>query len=195
MDYHRLHTTPGADSTLCILERSPEGTERNGYKLADGEAIGSAYPASPNWDMSKDFPGLKVASLVDSTARFLVVRGDLKDVIAATGVPLEALPFVLVDHKGRVASRDHFIVNVLGTRDCLNLDRSDIKWSTEVPGAVVRVKKLVLDPKKLEGAPDIFRVREDPPAIVVSDRLAARLRALTPSNLHLLRLDQVAAGS
>lgn len=192
MDYFRLDTTPAEDPSFCILEHSPEGTERNSDMLSAGEPMGSAYPANPSWHMSKDFPGLKVPTLIASTARILVVHAVVKDLLVATGVPLEALPFVLVDHKKHVASRDHFIVNVLGTRDCLNLEKSDIRWSTDVPGAVVRVKKYVLDPRKLEGAPDLFRVKEDPPAIVMSTPLVKKLQAANPSNFYFWKLEQIA---
>lgn len=193
MDYYLLNTTPAEDPAYCILGQSPEGTEAVSFKLSDGDPMGAEYPATPAWRMSEDFPGLKVGSLVASLERILVVHKDVKDVLVATGVPMEVLPFVLVDHKKNVASRDHFVVNVLGTRDCLDLKRSDIVWSKKVPGRIVKVKKHVLDPGKLADAPELFRVKEDPPAIVMSAGLLARVKALNPTNFYLWKLDQGAS--
>jgi hypothetical protein len=104
-------------------------------------------------------------------------------------VPIESLPFTLFDHKKRVASRDYFIVNPLGTFDCLELQKSEIIWADEVPGAIIRVKKARLDPRKLEQAPDLFRIKEKPHAYVISGRVAAAIQQLQPTNFYVSQLE------
>jgi len=192
MDYFHLDDCPTRDDDAVCLDDEPEGINMSQWKIARGVAMGADYPADAQWRMSDEYPGIKLTSLLATVSNMLVVEGRLKSVLEATGVPIEFLPFTLYNHKKRVASRDYFIVNVLGTFDCLHYDKSEIEWFTEVPGAVVGVDKHVLDKRKLAAAPDIFRVKEDPTMIVISARLAAQIKKLDPlpTNVYLIKLDQ-----
>jgi len=53
-------------------------------------------------------------------------------------------------------------------------------------------RSIVADPKKLDGAPDLFRIKEDPYETVISHHVVEKLRSINPSNLYLLKLDQEA---
>jgi len=190
MDYFRINTSPTVDMSYCILHREPQGTNKYTHRMAEGHAMGDKYPADAKWQMSDKFPGIKLPSLIATTGTYLVVERKLMEVFERTGVPMECLHFTLYDHKGREASRDYFIINPLGTFDCLNLDKSIIKYSKEVPGEIVRVKKYVLDTEKLRSAPDFFRIKEDPYYYVLSHKLVEELRQLDPTNLYLTKLEQ-----
>lgn len=192
MDYFLLNLCPTEDVSLCILEGSPDGASLLASKMATGRSIAGRYPANPSWPMGKSFPGMKVASLVASTAGLLVVARPLFDVLSATGVAMESYPFTLLDHKKRVASRDHLIVNPLGTLDCLNLKKSSIEYSPDDPDEVVDLETPVLDPRKVAAAPPLFRIKENPRAVVLSHELVDKLRPLNPSNLYLIKIEQSA---
>jgi hypothetical protein len=116
----------------------------------------------------------------------------MRGVLETTQTPMECLPFTLFDHRRRVASRDYFIINPLGTFDCLNTSKSEIVYSDDPPGEVVAVRKHVLDPRKVGAAPDIFRVKEEPEMIVISARLATQIKKLDPlpTNVYLIKLEQ-----
>lgn len=149
--------------------------------------MGADYPPEPQWRMSDEYGGLKLPSLVANTNNMLVLERSLKDIIEATGVAVECLPFVLLNHKGRVASRDYFIINPLGNRDCLNLEASEIEWMED---EVVELRKPVLDPEKLKDAPDIFRIKQDREQIVISHKLADALKQAKPTNIYIFDLTQ-----
>lgn len=193
MDYYLLDLLPMKDLSFCVLDDSPDGTEEDSHTLSSGESYGPSYPADPKWRMNKDYRGLKVGSLIANTSDYLVVHRVVKDVLVATGVPMDVHSFVLLDHKKKVASRDHFIVNVLGTFDCLNLEKSEIDWSKDYPDIAIKVWTYVLDANKVKDAPDIFRVKEDPEAVVVSANVGKALKAMTPAptNIYLTKLEQV----
>ena len=192
MDYYELDTCPTQDMSFVRLEDEPNGTNMSCWRIFQGTPMGSEYPADAQWFMSDEYPGIKLPSLIANVSSMVIVERRLKDVFAATGVPIEFLPFTLHDHKKRVASRDYFILNVLGTFDCLNLDKSEIEYSEDVPGEVVGIDKYVLDTRKLETAPDIFRVKEEPTMIIVSSRLGKQIQQLTPpvTNVYLIKLEQ-----
>lgn len=187
MDYFRIDTSPDEDMSFCILDDCPEGTFLIRFKMARGLPAAPEYPGTPAWRMTKTYPGIKLPSLIANTPGLLIVKRDLKDALVATKAPLEALPFKLLNHKGRIASEDYFIVNPLGTIDCLDLERSEIEYEDD---QVVSVDKLVLAPKKLEGVPEIFRVKQDPYAILLSHALVTRLKRLKPTNVYLEKMEQ-----
>ena len=69
----------------------------------------------------------------------------------------EFWPFTLMNHKGRVHSKDYRFV-VTPQFDALDDELSNIKRSAN--GVAVRIRKIVLDKKKLENAPDMFRIND-----------------------------------
>jgi len=194
MDFYRINQSPDVDLiTQCVLDREPEDTQHFRYKMATGEFAADEYPPDAKWFMSDLWPGIRLPSIVNNTASLLVVHADAKRVIESLGVPVESYGFTLYDHKKRIASKDHFIVNPLGTFDCLNLQKSEIKYSKSHPDEIIRIKKYVLDPRKLESAPPLFRIKENPRAIVFSQEAVNRLmREANPTNAYFFKLDQEA---
>lgn len=185
MDYFRIELSPSEDKGLCVLPDGPEGTQPIRWAMSHGESVAAEYPKGARWTMTPKYPGLKLATLLANTGNLLVVHRDLKDAIAKLGVPVESYGFDLHDHKKRLASRDYFIVNPLGTYDALDPKASRITWSSRVPGEVVQVDEPVLDPKKLVDAPPLFRVKEDPLLILLSEAAVDALSELDPTNVYL----------
>jgi hypothetical protein len=191
MDYFSIDTRPTEDPSLCVLRTTPEGTANYAHRMARGFPMGADYPADAKWYMSDKSPGIKLASLVAAMPAILVVHRDLKEVLEATGAPMECLPFTLYNHKKRVASRDYFIVNPLAVVNCLNLQKSEVSWSEDGQD-ILQIYEPVLDPAKLPDVPPVFRIQEDRQCIVLGDGVVARLNALAPTNVYLTRLRQEA---
>ncbi|MFY0562746.1 imm11 family protein [Archangium lansingense] len=187
MNYFILNLMPLVDKSYCVLGDLPDNLLSFSNRLSRGRPMGNDYPKDPQWRMSDTYGGIKLPSLIANTDSILVVERPLKEVFEATGVAMECLPFVLVNHKGRVASRDYFIVNPLGNLDCLNLEKSEIEWLDD---DVVGIEKFVLDTEKVKDAPDMFRVKEDRETIVISHRLADELKKVKPTNVFLFDVEQ-----
>lgn len=188
MNYFILNLIPMVDLSYCTMGDLPDSIRGKSYKMTRGLAMGADYPANTEWRMSDTYGGIKLPSLVSNTDNILVVERKLKDIIEATGISMECLPFVMLNHKGREASRDYFIINPLGNRDCLNLEVSEIEWEGD---EVVKLEKAVLDPEKLQDTPAIFRIKEEREQIVISHQLADALKAVNPTNIYLFSLPQV----
>ena len=188
MNYFVINTSPSEDRSLCFLEYSPEGTGDYTHRMAMGDAMGDRYPKNAKVYLTKTYPGTKLASLLGNLDSFLIVERSLKEVFAATGVPMECLPFTLHDHKKKVLSRDFFIINPLGTFDCVDRKKSQIEYDGD---DVVGINKLVLDPKKLKDAPDFFRIPEAPFEYFISQNLLKKLQALKPTNVFLKDVDKL----
>ena len=188
MDYFSITKGPTVDRSLCMLEREPQGLRMFSHRMGKGYAMGDKYPQDAVWQMSGKYGGTKLDSLIAS--HYLVVERKMKEVFERTGVPMECLNFTLLDHKGQVASRDYFLLNPLGTFDCLNLEKSTIEYSNEMPGEIIGIDNYVLDSNKLRNAPDFFRIKEDPYVYVLSHKLVDELQQLNPTNVYLTKLEQ-----
>jgi len=190
MAFYRINACPLEDFTFCFLANAPEGTVGLNHRMARGYPMGSDYPAGATWQMSDEYDGIKLPTLISCLDSILVLLKPAMEIFRDTGVPMECLPFTLLNHKGRVASRDYFIVNLLGTLDCLDIEKSDIEWlDDQVGGEVIHVYDHVLDPRKIAGAPPVFRTKEDPYCIVLNETVAEKLRAPKPTNLYLTELE------
>jgi len=190
MNYFIIDNSPTVTRDFCMLEAGPRAISKVRYRLLRGKPMGSDYPPDVVWHMSDRYGGIKLPSLIGNTGNMLVVERKLKEVFEQAGVPIECLPFTLLNHKDRVASTDYFIINPLGTFDCLHQQKSEI---IRAEGEVVGVDKYVLDPAKLKDAPDLFRVLETPEEIVISHRLADKLKKLNPTNVYLFDLEQASS--
>src|SRR3990172_7939383 len=132
MRYFEIKKSPLVDKTYCFLWSKPRAVGIAGYMMAKGLPIGGEYPADVPWQMCKEVPGKRLPSLIGTSCNLLVVARPLRDILEQAGAPIECLPFTLLDHKKRVASQDYFIINPLGTFDCLDLQKSHIVWDDEV---------------------------------------------------------------
>ncbi|MCY1042345.1 hypothetical protein OV208_13555 [Corallococcus sp. bb12-1] len=191
MNYFILNQAPLVDKTYCTLGDLPANLQELSHLMSFGSPVGSDYPKDAQWRMSDEFGGLKLPSLVANTDSTLVVERNLKEIFASTGAPLECLPFALLNHKGRVASRDYFIINPLAILDCLNPTKSEIEWEGE---DVVELRKAVLDPDKMKDAPQVFRIKEAREQIVISHSLADALKKAAPTNVYLFGLELAPSG-
>ncbi|MCY1078316.1 hypothetical protein [Archangium lansingense] len=168
---------------LALTWGTPEGMEMRGYTLGRGKPATPHYPKRARVSLREDHAGIQLSSLLGNADNYLVVHKDVKQVIAehCQGVEVEYLPFDLYDHRKRLYSRDYLFINPIGTRDCLEPVASGVEIGPE--GGVIHVAQCVLDPKKAEALPALFRPVEKPAAYIVSQPLAEALRARGFTNI------------
>ncbi|NVJ05750.1 hypothetical protein HUW63_10970 [Myxococcus sp. AM001] len=173
MNFYLLDTMGEPDEDLCLLDNFVEGIDRYSWRIQRGVPLASDWPVDAKIFMSLDMPGIKLASLIGNTESMLVVVKELKDVIQEhCRNDIEYLPFTLYDHRKRVRSRDYFIINPIGTQDCLDLQASTIVWDENDPTNVIAVNKHVLQRDKVSDAPPLFRINKDSSEYLVRTDLA-----------------------
>jgi hypothetical protein len=195
--YYFVETLGSSDSgSNCILDNIPVGLGLAGYMPAKGERVGSEYPEDAKIYMDDEHPGIRIGSLIGNTNSYLIVATAVKEIIAVqcANVDIEYLSFTLYNHKKREHSKDYWIINSIGTRDCLNLDLSEIEYFNEpgdpYDGAVVSVDRFVLDPAKLKDAPALFRIKEEPREYVINETLAKIFQEQGFTNIRLTEIEQ-----
>jgi hypothetical protein len=184
------------DSKLAFINSPPEDLGLYDYCMARGERIGDRYPAEGRIYLQKKSPGIKLCSLIGNTQNYLIVNTEMKNVILeqCAQCDIETLAFTLYNHKKRVHSTDYWIINPIGYVDCVNRSASDIRYLSSDPSKVVAVRKFVLDPQRLENAPDIFRVPEAREKYFISERIAKAWQEHNFSNVFLNEVQQREAG-
>ena len=169
------------DNSLAFINNAPDGIGIFRSRLGEGEKIGSNYPSDAKITLLKRSPGLKLCSFIGNTECMLVVADPVRDLIESTcECEMEILKFALLNQKGRLHSSDYWIINPIGTTDCVNREASDIDFldapGDHYHGAVVDVDRYVIDKKKLIKAPNLFRVPEDPEEYFFKEPLFDEIR-------------------
>jgi hypothetical protein len=190
MNYYRLDVMRQQESDYCMLQDFPEGMGLKTYKLCKGIALDPGdYPEDARIAMSDEDDGTKVPDIVGNTCRILIVSAVLKDsIVKVNKGKMEVFPVKILNHKKRVASASHFIINPIGALDVLDLKASDIEWLKK---EVVEVRKYVLDPKKVKGAPALMRIEQTPDAYFISEAMLDDWRTIKPkpTNIGIQKLE------
>ncbi|HYO55246.1 imm11 family protein [Archangium sp.] len=184
MKLYRWKTLGDYDPEQCFLDAAPKGLGARSAHLSHGKPVTALYPEDPCVQLSEENPGIRLESFIGNTKRMLVVSSPLRAVLEkwCQEQDIEYLPVHIYNHRGRLHTSDYSIINPLGTLDCLDRERSHVEMMKDV---VLSVERIVLSPAKLERAPHLFRVREDPSVYVVSESLAEALRAGAFTNVVL----------
>ena len=172
------------DDSLCFLDNFVEGINPLAHRASSGLRIGAEYPKEAKIFMNRENPGIKLSPLLGNSRNVLVGSNEFKAAIEKhCKNEIEYLPFTLYDHRKRVHSRDYFIINPIGTFDCLDRKESVIEWDDEDPEEIIGFDKLVLDRKKMKDAPQCFRIDKAPSAYVLGLEVAREFKAQSFKNI------------
>lgn len=179
------------DKSLIFISNYLENIGLAAYQPAAGERVGEDYPKDAEILLQPEDPGVKLPSLIGNTISYLIVNAETKDTIIEYcpeyEVDIETLPFTLINHKKRVHSKDYWIINPIGTFDCVDRSASEIELLGD---EVVGVDKYVFDRAKLEKAPHLFRVPEEPSEYFISQSLAKAFQEKQYTNIFLVEIEQ-----
>jgi len=158
----------------CVI-RAPEGLKKN-FQLKRGISRLEGWPAKAVCAMSDDFP--KDIALSDNLygAGMTVVSKRVKEALEAGSVKdVEYLPVHIQNHKGRIASSDYFIVNPLGTVECVDVKASKVKWNDINPELLSSCEQLVIKTNAVPAAKHLFRPKHVPYILLARSELAKQM--------------------
>lgn len=161
----------------------------NAWRTGFGERLAPIYPEDARISMSEESPGIKLSPLLGNTRNTLIVSSEMKNVIQRHCTnEIEYLPFTLYDHRKRPYSRDYFIINPISTFDCLDFKTSTIKWTKRDPPKIIHISEHVLDREKVQNAPQLFRLDQDPMTYVIAYELAKEISDRRFANVYWTEL-------
>ena len=192
MKYFQINTLGDSrDKALAFISSSVENMGLYDYTITEGERAARYFPEEAEIYLQPNDPGIKLTDFIGNAISCLIVNTAIKDTIIeycpVGEVEIEMLPFTLINHKKRVHSTDYWIINPIGTFDCVNRSASEIEFLDD---EIVGVDKYVFDPKKLENAPHLFRVPEDPTEYFISQNLAKAFQEKQFTNIFLIEIEQ-----
>jgi hypothetical protein len=113
-----------------------------------------------------------------NTRTLIVASLKLKNFLETRQLPkVEYLPITILDHKGRPASRDYFIIHPIEPVDCLDVSQCGAQRSSIDPETIQWLDRLVIDEGKIDPSRDMFRLKFFYDVILVRRELAAAIDA------------------
>ncbi|RKG93844.1 imm11 family protein [Corallococcus terminator] len=152
--------TPSGVNGGAVLEKLPAGSPGKS-DFFEAVPLGESFPRGGTMSFSNNYPDfIQVFDVVANTLGLPIVSNRVLDVLIRLGAKrFESLPVVLQDHKGRVASKDHCIVNILDVQDIIDMERSEYDLSPFDSSQIFRIKQLAVKPDGVAPEALLFRAR------------------------------------
>jgi hypothetical protein len=152
----------------------PSDLEELSVPLARGLPVGDAFPRDVVFDLNPD-SGVQLTDSLPNGCLVHVVSERLKAVIEKTKHPAEFHPVKIRNHKKRLAREPYYLMNLLGSLDAMDRQKSDWTESALEPGQANRIRMLELDRGKIPQGTQLFRLSVDPALILVENELARQI--------------------
>jgi hypothetical protein len=148
------------------------------YELRRGVSRAASWPDDAHAVFSDNYP--KDIALSDSPDGTLTVLASprLREELVAKGVKnCEFLPLALINHKGRVATRDYCVVHPLEVVDCIDLQASGAVFNHVDWEVLMSCTRLVLKHDAIPEDLQLFRPLHWPQIALIKRSLADHLLA------------------
>jgi hypothetical protein len=165
-NYFILHESN--EDPYCVADADNEMVDDFMVQLRKGERIGKIVLSEITYKMDPDFNGIKVSDFINSGFPWFMVTQKAKKVIEdhAT-VDIEFIPFTLLNHKGRVAANDCYMVNVIGRVTCVDREKTEGSDSFFQDNEYDEIDKLYLLEDQIPADKNLFRLEEKPNILIV----------------------------
>lgn len=160
------------EGNSCVLNKI-QGLE-DAYELKEGISRQGDFSQGVFFQMDPEYPkNIKLSDCLINLSNVPLVSKRLKEFLMARKLKnVEYLPVTIINHKGRVASDEYFVVNPLNHPDCLNIDESECTWSHIIPTDIIGVKKLVIDENRIDPELSIIGIKYFYNPVLVKRELA-----------------------
>src|SRR5450432_1072255 len=133
----------------CVVGPDPDFAGK-AYQIAFGQPVGSTYPEGLRLPMSRNSPGKHTPDALHNTMSFLLASHRLTEILRpALGKEVEFLSFELLNHKKKLVSGFGFIVNLIGTVDCVDAAATTGRRSVMKPDQLMSISVLTLHPNRI----------------------------------------------
>jgi hypothetical protein len=161
---------------VCMLD-SIENVPRR-LDLMRGVPFKDKFPAAAQYRMSKehkketglndDIPNTDSLKVCSSRLVEFLKKKNLKNV--------EYLPVSILNHKGKLASKEYFIVHPVLPQDALDADASQPSFNDINPEEIDSVARLVLNKRSLDPELRLFRLKAFFRPVLIEKKLADEIK-------------------
>jgi len=162
---------------FCVLDDLDN--VKDDFELKEGIPRAEGFPEDASFRMDSEYPkAIALADNVFNISRVIVGSKRLKEFIGKQNPRnIEYLPVTIMNHKARVASKDYFIVHPIHPQDALDVKKSGCTWSEIIEDEIDEIKKLVIDPKRVDPEIPIFRLQHYYRPVLIRRDLAVAISA------------------
>jgi hypothetical protein len=156
----------------AIIDMLPEGSPTN-WKVHTGQSLARQFPAGGRVAFSDHFPERrKLYDFVRSTQGVIIASPKVRQVLESLQLDnLEFLPITLCDHQWTQVAEGYSILNVLGSQEAIDMEKSKYKIDPITKREISRLKSLVLQKGKIDPQAHLFRCSMMMELILMSDRV------------------------
>jgi hypothetical protein len=175
---------------VCMLDTIENVPRR--LDLKRGVPFKDKFPASAQYPMSKDhkketglnddLPNTDFIKVCSARVVEFLKKKQLKNV--------EYLPVSIMNHKGKVASKDYFIVHPIIPQDALDLEASQASFNDINPEEIDSVEGLVLKNRGLDPELRIFRLKKFFNPVLIDKKLAEEMKGAGFVGSYIKALDR-----
>ncbi|MFY0564524.1 imm11 family protein [Archangium lansingense] len=161
----------------AVLSDPPKPIADKVYMFEKGTPLLGWFPADAQFTMDPEFPkARRLCGLQHNTLGLIVVSKEFKTALEEFGCEnIEFLPISILNHRGKLASADYFIANVIGLTDCMDREKSTYKNNALIPTQISSCSKLVLREDAIPEQLHFFRLGNAPRIHVVTEKLKQEL--------------------
>jgi hypothetical protein len=147
------------------------------FELKDGVSRAKDFDEHAHFQMSPTYPyDIRLADSLKNADRLVVASRRLKEFLEGRGLDhVEYLPVAILNHKGRVASREYHVIHLTDPIDCLDIPKCRATQSMLIPEDILDVEELVLEPTRLDQDRLLFRAQYYDRPVFVRRDLAAEI--------------------
>lgn len=165
-NYFILHESD--EEEFCVADADRDTVDQFMVQLRKGEQVGKIDLPEIKYRMDPDFDGIKVSDFINSGFPWFMVTEKAKQIIEDNAtVEIEYMPFTLLNHKGRVAAENCYMLNVIGQVDCVDRDKTEATDSFFTQGEFDTIRKLYLLEDKIPADKNLFRLWAKPSILIV----------------------------
>jgi hypothetical protein len=179
-----------AGPSFCVLktiENMPDATLlRKGVRL-------EPWPSNVQFHMDPALPkAIQLPDWVKNMPSALVASKTLKAIVQGSEpADMEYLPLTLIDHKGRVASADYFMLNPFTLQDAIDQQKSAIEWNPIDPTLIADCTSLVLDESRIDPRATVFRLKHYPSKVIFRRDLANAIKKAGCTGIKFVEIEDV----
>jgi hypothetical protein len=94
---------------------------------------------------------------VNNILNFIIASERVKKVVEKHEKNVEFLPVTILDHKGKVAGENYYIINLLGSQPAVDMEKSEYRMGSIDKTQISRIKDFKVSPDAIDPDATFFR--------------------------------------
>ena len=156
------------------IEEYPRGSPAE-WKFDEGISLAREFPMGGEVSFSDNYPDDRnLYDFQPNMMSHLLVSGRARKLIESLGVTnAEWLPVVVKDHQGNIVGKDYAFLNLLGSEDAIDMERSKYEINHLAKDQIGLIEKLALKPASISSQAKMFRCTTERRLILIREDVLA----------------------